>query len=96
MDVKSYVCLAAVLVMSAVLFCLMGIDKRLAVTHRRRVSEKTLFSFAALFGAPGGLLGMYVFHHKTKHWYFVVGMPAILILQMCIAVLIWKTHGFGM
>ena len=40
--------------------------------------------------------GMYLFHHKTKHWYFVVGMPAILILQICIAVLIWKTHGFGM
>jgi len=39
---------------------------------------------------------MYLFHHKTKHWYFVVGMPAILILQICIAVLIWKTHGFGM
>ena len=96
MDVKSYVCLAAVLVMSAVLFCLMGIDKRLAVTHRRRVSERTLFSFAALFGAPGGLLGMYVFHHKTKHWYFVVGMPAILILQICIAALIGNMHGFGM
>ena len=68
MDVKSYVCLAAVLVMSAVLFCLMGIDKRLAVTHRRRVSERTLFIFAALFGAPGGLLGMYVFHHMITSY----------------------------
>ena len=72
MDVKSYVCLAAVLVMSAVLFCLMGIDKRLAVTHRRRVSEKTLFSFAALFGAPGGLLGMYVFHHSGTVCYNIL------------------------
>ena len=82
MDVKSYVCLAAVLVMSAVLFCLMGIEKRLAVTHRRRVSEKTLFIFAALFGAPGGLLGMYVFHHKTKHWYFRIFFPLLAILQL--------------
>ena len=78
MDVKSYVCLAAVLVMSEVLFCLMGIDKRLAVTHRRRVS------FAALFGAPGGLLGMYVFHHKTKHWYFRWGFALLTAAQCAI------------
>ena len=84
MDVKSYVCLAAVLVMSAVLFCLMGIDKRLAVTHRQRVSEKTLFSFAALFGAPGGLLGMYVVHHKTKHWYFRWGFALLTAAQCAI------------
>lgn len=84
MDVKNYVCLAAVLVMSAVLFCLMGVDKRLAVMHRRRVSEKTLFSFAALFGAPGGLLGMYVFHHKTKHWYFRWGFALLTAAQCAI------------
>ena len=92
MDVKNYVCLAAVLVMSAVLFCLMGVDKRLAVTHRRRVSEKTLFTFAALFGAPGGLLGMYVFHHKTKHWYFRYGMPAIFLAEAFILYLVLPIH----
>ena len=89
MDVKNYVCLAAVLVMSAVLFCLMGVDKRLAVMHRRRVSEKMLFIFAALFGAPGGLLGMYVFRHKTKHWYFRWGIPAIFLLQLAAGGAVW-------
>ncbi len=85
MDVKNYVCLAAMLVMSAVLFCLMGVDKRLAVMHRRRVSEKMLFIFAALFGAPGGLLGMYVFRHKTKHWYFRWGF-ALLTAAQCVII----------
>ena len=84
MDVKSYVCLAAVLVMSAVLFCRMGIDKRLAVMHRRRVSVMMLFIFAALVGAPGGLLGMYVFRHKTKHWYFRWGFALLTAAQCAI------------
>ena len=48
------------------------------------MSEKTLFSFAALFGAPGGLLGMYVFHHKTKHWYFRWGFALLTAAQCAI------------
>jgi uncharacterized membrane protein YsdA (DUF1294 family) len=35
---------------------------------------------------------MYLFRHKTKHWYFVVGMPAILIAQVVIAVVAYR-HG---
>jgi len=34
----------------------------------------------------GSILGMYHFHHKTKHWYFVVGMPLIFFIQLAIAV----------
>ena len=26
------------------------------------------------------------FRHKTKHWYFVWGVPAILLAQMALAV----------
>lgn len=62
-------------------FALMGIDKYKAKKHLWRIPEKTLFLFSVLGGSVGTLAGMYVFHHKTKHWYFVVGMPAILIIQ---------------
>ena len=58
--------------------------------------KKTLFLVSILGGSAGTWAGMYLFHHKTKHWYFVVGMPAILILQICIAALIGNMHGFGM
>ena len=68
--------------MSLVLFVTMGLDKRFAKTGHRRVPEKRLFGLAALLGALGGLLGMYAFHHKTKHWYFVVGFWALTLLQL--------------
>lgn len=64
---------------------LMGIDKRKARKHLWRIPEKTLFLASILGGSVGTLAGMYLFHHKTKHWYFVIGMPAILILQAGLA-----------
>ncbi|MDE7272162.1 MAG: DUF1294 domain-containing protein [Lachnospiraceae bacterium] len=71
-------------------FTVMGIDKRKAVKHRWRVRESTLFLFALIGGSAGSILGMRVFHHKTRHWYFVYGMPLILILQILLAMLILK------
>lgn len=67
-------------------FLIMGIDKRRARRHMWRISEKTLFFTALLGGSVGTLAGMYAFRHKTRHWYFVIGMPLILILQAGIAV----------
>lgn len=61
---------------------LMAEDKRRAKRHLWRIRERTLFTAAILGGSVGVLLGMYLFHHKTRHWYFVVGMPLILALQL--------------
>ncbi len=62
-------------------FALMGIDKRRAIRHAWRISEATLFTVAAIGGSLGATLGMHLFHHKTRHWYFRYGMPAIFLLQ---------------
>lgn len=59
----------------------MGVDKWKAKRGRYRISEKMLFLVAVLGGALGSTLGMHVFHHKTKHWYFKYGFPALFILQ---------------
>ena len=67
--------------MNALSFSLMGADKRRARKGRRRIRERTLWIVSALSGALGGLLGMAVFHHKTRHWRFRVGMPALLAVQ---------------
>lgn len=69
-------------VMSLVSFCLMGLDKKRARRGAWRISEKTLMSTAALFGAPGALAGMYVFRHKTRHLKFRVGLPIMLAVQL--------------
>ena len=68
-------------------FCVYGADKRRAkIQGARRVPEKTLFALALLLGSAGALLGMRVFHHKTRHWYFRFGIPAILLVQSAAAV----------
>ena len=75
------------LVMNVLAFALMGIDKAKAKAGAWRIPEKTLFLVTALFGGLGGTLGMNVFRHKTKHWYFKIGFPALLVIQL--AVLVW-------
>lgn len=69
-------------------FLTMYSDKKRAVRHSWRISEKSLFIVAFIGGSIGSLLGMYIFRHKTKHWYFVFFMPLILIFQLIIAFLI--------
>ena len=70
-------------------FFLMWLDKRRARRKgARRVRERTLFLSVLLGGSVGAIAGMRLFRHKTKHWYFVWGMPAILILQLVLA---WLT-----
>ena len=69
-----------------VTFAVYGIDKAKAKRGTWRVPEKTLFLLPLLGGSLGALLGMRVFHHKTKHWYFVWGIPLILLAQIALAV----------
>ena len=64
-------------------FCVYGADKRRAkIQGARRVPEKTLFALALLLGSAGALFAMRVFHHKTRHWYFRVFFPLMLIVQV--------------
>lgn len=75
--------------MNVVAFALMGIDKKRAVRHEWRISEAKLFLSALLGGSIGSIAGMRCFHHKTKHWYFVIGMPLIFIGQVTAGVCLY-------
>ena len=73
-------------------FLVFGLDKWKAKRKEkkdtvRRIPEKTLFLSALLGGSIGTIAGMQLFRHKTRHWYFVVGIPAILIVQIALVVL---------
>ncbi len=69
-------------VMNVAAFILMGVDKKRAKAGAWRIPEKTLFLVTGLFGGLGGTLGMFLLRHKTKHWYFCYGFPAMLVAQV--------------
>ena len=78
------------LIVNALGFLLMLVDKRKAQKNLWRIPESTLLLMAAIGGSIGSIAGMYKFRHKTKHWQFVIGMPAILILQLALAFLLLR------
>jgi uncharacterized membrane protein YsdA (DUF1294 family) len=69
----------------------MGIDKYKAKKKTWRIPEATLFLFAIFGGSLGSTLGMFIFHHKTRHWYFRYGLPLILIVQLVCIYLLWRS-----
>ena len=81
------------LLINAAAFVLMLADKRKAIKNRWRIPERTLILSAALGGSIGALLGMYTFRHKTKHLKFTLGIPAILIAQISLAIWIFQKIG---
>ena len=76
------------LIINALGFLLMLVDKWKAQKNRWRVRESTLLLIAALGGSVGSLAGMYLFRHKTLHLKFTLGIPLILAGQCFIAVLV--------
>lgn len=84
-DMKILLLYLAVVNLAA--FGLMAADKRRARLHRWRIPERTLFAAALLGGSLGAIAGMVLCRHKTKHWYFVLGMPLILAVQ--VAACVW-------
>lgn len=81
MGVISYI-ISYLSVINLIGFAIMGIDKLKAKKRAWRVPESTLFVIALIGGSLGTTIGMFLFHHKTRHWYFRYGMPAILIIQV--------------
>ena len=76
-------------IMNIVGIIAMGVDKHKAKVHAWRIPEKSLFLISILGGSVGTWAGMYIFRHKTKHWYFVIGMPLILMIQIAIGTYIF-------
>ena len=60
-------------------------DKKKAIKKAWRTPETVIFAIAALGGSLGVWIGMYTFRHKTKHYRFVIGVPAILIIEIYLA-----------
>lgn len=93
-----WVIFAFLTVMNLGAFTAYGIDKKIAQRNglhggpgARRISEKALFLWALCGGSLGALLGIKLWRHKTRRWYFVWGVPSIMAAQLALAAwLIWK------
>ena len=86
---------------NVVTFVVYGIDKWKAKQGSWRISEASLLLLAVIGGSIGALLGMQVWHHKTKHkggtrdvnnivggYQFKYGLPLILLAQVALIYLI--------
>ena len=84
--------LIAYAAISFITFILYGADKSKARRGAWRIPEKVLLGFSFFGGAVGGLFGMNLFRHKTKHWYFwavnVLGLVVQIALAACVAVML--------
>ena len=76
--------LAAINVITFIMF---GADKARAAKGRWRISEAALILAVLLGGSIGALAGMRIFHHKTRHRKFTIGIPVILALQIILMVI---------
>ena len=85
-DIKNILTLQNIIIYFIIInivgFLAMYIDKQQAKKGKWRIPEKTLFIITALGGGIGTISGMYAFRHKTQKVAFVVGFPAITILEI--------------
>lgn len=81
------------MLVNVVTFIIYGIDKYKAIKEKWRIPEATLLLMAVFGGSIGAWLGMRVFHHKTMHKKFYIGVPTIIILQIALAV--WLAYKIG-
>ena len=91
MTLASKILLIYFLVITVVTFIVCGWDKFAAGKQMRRVPEKTLFLLSIIGGSVGMYAGMLTFRHKTQHWYFKFGIPAIIVLQVVLILFLWRT-----
>lgn len=71
-------------IINVVTFIAFAIDKLNAIGHRSRIRIVTLLGLAFMGGSLGGLLAMYLLHHKTNKDYFTVGIPLIMLMQLVV------------
>lgn len=84
--------IAITTIMSFMTFALFGVDKWKALHHRWRIPESTLLLSSFLMGGIGGLLGMYLFHHKTRKLKFRVLVPVFAVTNAAIlAFILWAS-----
>lgn len=84
-----YILAAYLLIMNIITSFAAIIDKKKAIKHKQRISEKALMLLGLLGGAFGEYLTMKTIHHKTLHKKFMIGLPLEIVLHFIVLVLIY-------
>lgn len=74
------------IIINIISFIIYAIDKRLAIKKRTRVPEAILLFLSIIGGSLGSLIAMYLVHHKTKKWYFVLINLGLTVLYSYIII----------
>jgi len=93
MNMIEKILIAYLLLINIITLILYGIDKWKAKHNMWRIPEATLIILAAVGGSVGAFAAMKLFHHKTMHKKFYIGVPVIIILQIALCLTIYlKMH----
>lgn len=84
MVMSEYIIIIILAIINVVGFILVALDKQKARKKLWRIPEKTFFLIALVGGSIGIYVSMLLFRHKTKHWYFMIGIPAIFAAELII------------
>ena len=79
------------LVVNLIAFGTMWVDKwKARRSGTERISEGMLFFLATAFGSVGVYVGMFVFRHKTRKWYFLVGIPLLILQNIALFLVVYR------
>ena len=79
------------LVINLIAFVVMWVDKvKASLDGAERISEGMMFFLATAFGSLGVYAGMFVFRHKTRKWYFLIGIPMLLVENLAVVYLVYQ------
>lgn len=80
--IEENILISSLVIINLFAFFLVAQDKRKSVNRggeTERTPEGILFFMASCFGSLGVYAGMFIFRHKTRKWYFVIGIPLLII-----------------
>ncbi len=78
------------LILNIFTFALYGVDKQRAINRRWRIPEIVLLGLALLGGCAGAFIAMRLFHHKTRHARFAMGVPIMILIHGCLVVFLFE------
>jgi uncharacterized membrane protein YsdA (DUF1294 family) len=91
MNIFTQIFISGFVLINLLAFGILWVDKiRSRRNNDKRISEGMMFFLATLFGSVGIFIGMFVFRHKTRKWYFLVGIPLLFFENLATLVVCFQ------